>query len=359
MKKARDLMDKAVDRRVFSGGVVLAATAGTVVFESAHGYTRYRGGAPVTSGTLFDLASLTKPLAGAAAALVLSARGEFGLGLELGDLVPEFRDTEKARVTMVQLLGHSSGFPAWKPYYEVLESAPPETRKSRLLHMLVNEPLAYEPGTATEYSDPGYMALGFALERAAGTPLDRFCAEAVYRPLGVKDLFYLPVGQGPPAGRDVAATEDCPRRGRLLAGEVHDDNCHAMGGVCAHAGLFGTAWAVFAVARDILAARNGRTDAPVFDPDHTRRFLTIHPGPGSFVAGFDTPTRPASSSGEHFSDSSVGHLGFTGVSLWMDPEKDVIVVLLTNRVHPDRENDAIKSFRPALHDAIMDTLSIK
>jgi CubicO group peptidase (beta-lactamase class C family) len=230
------------------------------------------------------------------------------------------------------------------------------------MELLAAEPLAYEPGKGRLYSDLDFMVLGNIIERVCQRGLDRFFSRAVCAPLGINELLFLPLedenGPGPAAKNisDVAATEECPCRGRVLLGEVHDKNAHALLGVSGHSGLFGTARGVFLLVSEFLAAYRGSTKAALFAPETARTFLLRQGPPGSFALGFDTPSRPDSSSGRFFSDNTVGHLGFTGTSFWADLEKDVVVVLLTNRVHPDGANEKIKGFRPVIHDAVMRAL---
>jgi CubicO group peptidase (beta-lactamase class C family) len=356
-RRVREAMAGAAARGVFPGGVALAACRGAVVFEEGFGRARLPDGPPVTPDTLFDLASLTKPLATAMACMTLTDEGALGPDTPLGSLAPVFSGTDKAPLTVARLLGHSAGFPAWRPYYRELVLLPLEARKARLGELLVREPLEYAPGTATVYSDLGYMALWLGIEALTGVPFDRFVRSRVFGPLGARDVFFPPEkGPGAPPGRISAATENCPVRGRVVEGKVHDLNCHALGGVCGHAGLFGTARGVGRLARALLAAAHGRAAGP-FSAETVRMFWTSRPGPGSHVLGFDTPTRPGSSSGRYFSDGSVGHLGFTGTSLWIDPEREVVMALLTNRVHLGAENGEIRVFRPEFHDAAWEDMA--
>jgi len=201
--------------------------------------------------------------------------------------------------------------------------------------------------------------LGVVVERAGAMSLDRFVGERVYAPIKAAPLGYLPAsekgGAGWLAGLPVAATEDDPWRGRLLCGEVHDENAAAMGGVAGHAGLFGAASAVLALSGCWLNAVLGRDS--LLQPELARRFVSrqaLVPG-SSWALGWDTPSAP-SSSGARFSPRSFGHLGFTGTSLWVDAERELEVVLLSNRVHPTRRNDKIRDFRPRIHDLIVEEL---
>jgi CubicO group peptidase (beta-lactamase class C family) len=201
------------------------------------------------------------------------------------------------------------------------------------------------------------MILDWVVEITAEKPLDYFVEEYIYGPLRLKHLFFVPLGVA--EGRDdqpYAATEDCSWRGKVLDGEVHDDNAYALGGVAGHAGLFGTAQDVYGLLKEILNVYEKKPNSGLFRRDVVKVFLERQTDSGSWALGFDTPTRPDSSSGHYFSDQSVGHLGFTGTSFWVDLSKGVIVILLTNRIHPNRENERIKAFRPLLHDTVMDSI---
>lgn len=224
--------------------------------------------------------------------------------------------------------------------------------------MLLSEAFIHEPGKACLYSDPGFMILEWLIEVASEKPLDRFVQESVYARLRLEDLFFVPL-EGL-KNRDhhlYAATEHCPWRGKILEGEVHDDNAYTLGGVAGHAGLFGTAKDICSLLRELLNTYLGESNTGVFHEDLVHTFFQRHSDVGTWALGFDTPTRPDSSSGQYFSDQSVGHLGFTGTSFWMDLEKGVIVILLTNRIHPTRENEKIRAFRPVVHDAVMNAIA--
>ncbi len=201
------------------------------------------------------------------------------------------------------------------------------------------------------------MILEWLVEVVAKKPLDHFVEESVYGPLGLKHLFFIPLNDAKGRkDRSYAATEDCPWRGKILDGEVHDDNAYAVGGVAGHAGLFGTAQAVYVLLQELFNTYLGKPNAVIFRQDLVQTFFQRQPGPGSWALGFDTPTQPDSSSGKYFSDQSVGHLGFTGTSFWVDLLKGVTMILLTNRIHPSRGNERIKAFRPILHDTVMDSI---
>jgi CubicO group peptidase (beta-lactamase class C family) len=200
------------------------------------------------------------------------------------------------------------------------------------------------------------MLLAWVVEELSQQRLDRYVNAEVYDPLNVEDLFYLDRWSVAPPVERFAATQLCPWRNRLLKGQVDDDNTWAMGGIGGQAGLFGTAVEVCALMEALLLASSGTDLSGPFTSKTICRYFERN-GDGRAL-GFDVPTRPGSSSGQYFSDSSVGHLGFTGTSFWADPERGLVVVLLTNRVHPYRFNDGIRSFRPKLHDTVVQELGL-
>jgi len=206
-------------------------------------------------------------------------------------------------------------------------------------------------GSHVVYSDIGFMILEWLVEEICGKRFDRFVSATLYEPLGLGNLFFIDTEAGRKPGV-FAATEQCPWRQQLQSGQVHDENAYAAGGVQGHAGLFGAALDVHRLLSHLLSSYHGQPSTPLFQPDMVQLFF--RPLAGSDKAlGFDTPSLSGSSSGRFFSRNSVGHLGFTGTSFWMDLDRSIIVVLLTNRVHPTRDNEEIKAFRPLLHDAVM------
>jgi CubicO group peptidase (beta-lactamase class C family) len=309
----------------------------------------------MTRETVFDLASLTKPLATTLAVLHLIQEKQLALSRTLADVLPPFTGTEKEAITIRQLLSHTSGYPDYRPFYTSLRTMPPDTRVPALRDLLVNEPPAYAPGQRTVYSDLGFMVLRWVVEILTGQRLDRFLTEKIYSPLGLEDLFFIDLDAPLAINRPFAATEQCPWRKRLIQGAVHDDNAFAVGGIEGHAGLFGTARAVFRLLSDLLSAYRQDPGPHRFDPLQLERFFSRQPD-SDRALGFDMPAVSDSSSGRLFSARTVGHLGFTGTSFWMDLDRSIIIILLTNRIHPSRANEKIKRFRPIIHDMIMKRL---
>lgn len=355
MRQVDELMRAALADGVFPGGVLHVSTGENVLFSRAYGRASIFTGRRVTPDTVFDLASLTKPLATTLAVMKLVETGRLALDGRIGRVLPELQDSDKAAIRIRHLLYHTSGLPDYRPYYIDLVNLPPAARRNALHGRLASEPLVGTIGETVRYSDLGFMLLEWIVEKTAAMRLDRFVRKTVYRPLGLENLFFIDAGGPPPPGKAFAATENCPWRKKVLEGAVHDDNAWAVGGVAGHAGLFGTAGDLHRLLTLLLAAFHGRPVSPVFRPALVRTFFR-RGIPGGRALGFDAPSAEGSSAGSCFSAQSVGHLGFTGTSFWMDLERRTIVILLTNRVHPSRANHRIRAFRPRLHDLVMTRL---
>ena len=353
MERVDEMMNQAVEEGIFPGAVLLAAQQEKILFFESYGMADLFSGRPMTRETAFDLASLTKPLATTLAILVLVQDGRLSLDQPVEEILEDLCCTDKAAVTVADLLDHSACLPAWRPYYTRLRRLPRDRRKAELRRLLAAEPLIALPGSETVYSDLNFMLLDWIIEAISGLPLDRFATERVYAPLGAADLFFPGLGQRRHRA-GYAATELCPWRGQLLCGQVHDDNAWILGGVAGHAGLFGTAASVNRLLAALDDCRGG--DTGIFSRNLLGRCFTPR-RPGGRPLGFDSPSERDSAAGRYFSPNSVGHLGFTGTSFWMDPDRSIRVVLLTNRVHPGRYNTRIRTFRPALHDAMMAALN--
>lgn len=355
------MFNEAIRQRTFPGaamGIVWGAPDKRKRLIQAYGHTTYSGENRVEEATVYDLASLSKPLATTLAILVLLKEGRIQLSGRVADLLPRMEDSPLFGVSIQDLLSHSAGFPAHKPYYLELERLPTEKRKEALLSLLAAEPPAYEPGSASLYSDLGFMLLGLIVEEQSGMELARFFREKIAAPLGMAEkIFYGPAGQT--NRRHLAPTEECPLRQRVLVGEVSDENASALGGVAGHAGLFGTIGGVLEMGVHLLDQWQGREEHPSYRAGDLRRFLIRQDIPGStWALGFDTPSATGSSGGRYLAPTSVGHLGFTGTSFWIDPTRELVMVLLSNRVHPSRENTRIKEFRPLFHETVMESLGL-
>ena len=364
-----DALEAAVAGGVFPGAVLHVRLRGAPVYHRAAGCAALiPAREPARVETIYDLASLTKPLATTTAVLRLVQDGRLRVDDPVQRHVEELKGSAIGEATVYHLLTHSAGLPAWRPLYERIAEEDRHTpgvlggpaAQRMMLALIMQESLANPPGARSVYSDLGFILLGVLVERASGNALAVYCREAVFEPMGAS-LFFLgrqSAGSGVATVPDaalIAPTEDDPWRGRLLRGEVHDENAHALGGVAGHAGLFGTASAVSAVVGHWLDSYMGRSR--VLPSDLVKQFTRRQEGiaGSSWGLGWDTPSAP-SSSGSRFSAVSFGHLGYTGTSIWIDPIKELEVVLLSNRVHPTRRNEAIKQFRPLIHDIIYDEL---
>ena len=341
---ARRVIERAVADGALPAAVVEVGTAHQPIWRQAFGRLSIAPNAPRTrEDTVFDLASLTKVLATAPLVIRMVERGGLGLDDPISLHAPLWRHNEASSpVTLRDLLAHCSGLPAHAPLFR------DRSGRAAFEQAICATPLDYEPRSASVYSDLGFILLGFILENTAPLPLQ---FDTLMRQMGgIQDLQFHP----PDVWRGrTAPTQDDEWRGRLLVGEVDDSNAWALGGAAGHAGLFGTAGSVGECARHLLQVLDGRSGA--FGRDTLLTFITRRTDvPGSSRAlGWDTMV-PTSSCGTRMSPRAFGHTGFTGTSLWVDPEPGVYVVLLTNRVHPTPANEAIKAVRPALHDAVME-----
>ena len=354
--KAFRVLEEAIAARAFPGCSFGVLAGGYIALEGALGQFTYEAGAPaVTAGTVYDVASVTKVEATTAVAMLLVQRGKLDLEMPLGELLPEFiagrpgADPAR-RVTLRHLLAHNSGLPGYVEMFRTAATA------EALLRECFQLKLEAEPGARAEYSDPGFILLGKALEVIAGERLDSWVRREVFQPLGMQATGFCP----PQAVRALIppTEEDTSFRHRRIQGEVQDENAYVLGGVAGHAGLFSNVADLLCFAREILATGNeASTNAHLFDRATVERFAQRQGPAGSWIAlGWDTPSEN-SASGRLFSPRTIGHLGYSGCSLWIDLEAAIAVVLLTNRTWPDRRSQLIREARPAFHDAIRDALS--
>ena len=361
---ASRMLTAGVRDKVFPGASAAMGWCGERVLVQAGRLTYDPDSPAIRPRTLFDCASLTKVVTTTTVAMMLVERGLLHLDAQIGDCLPEFLDAddalaeERKNVTARHLLAHTSGLPAYVRFY--LRARRPE----HVLAEAMTLPLECPPGAKTVYSDVGFILLGEVIarsaERAASDApkymLDRFCARELFRPLGMADTMFNP----PLVRKDaIAPTErDDAFRHRLVQGEVHDENAWVMGGVAPHAGLFSIAEDLANFCQFMLnqGSWNGQQ---LIQPQTIREFTRYSAAQEGSPRGlgWDKPSAP-SSSGKYFSPASYGHLGFTGTSMWIDPEKQLYVVLLTNRIYPTRANEAIREFRPAFHDAVLEALRI-
>ena len=356
MKRVDSLMRRAVEDRIFPGGVLLVSRDNRIEFFEAYGIADLFSGELTTRETIYDLASLTKPLATTLAVMQLIQQSRLSLDQTVVSVLPRFLDPMTALVTVRHLLAHSSGLADYRPYYLSLQHFPLKERREHLETLLIREPLLCAPGRQVLYSDLGFMILRWVVETLSGKRLDHFVSEFLYKPLGLERLFFIDLNQQARIDH-FAATELCDWRNTLLKGKVHDDNAFVMGGIDGHAGLFGSAADVARLISVLNSDYRGRSGLSFFNTKLVREFWSRQT-PSGRALGFDMPSIDGASCGQYFSRDGVGHLGYTGTSVWIDPDRSIYIVLLTNRVHPSRYRVGIRAFRPRIHDEIMLGLSL-
>jgi len=314
-------------------------------------------GESLNKDTFFDLASLTKPFCTTLSILCLLEKKEIDWKTRIFDILPSPIHLEYKQISIDQLLTHSAGLIAYKQEYQSFAPVSKNGNKEKLIQLFQREKLAYPPGTSCLYSDIGFILLGEMIEKVSGKTLDEFFHREVATPLLVQEsVQFRPLNRTEQRKINIAATELCPWRQKILQGEVHDEHAWLMNGVAGHAGLFGTISGVMALTEHLLHQWKGRTTHQGFSNKLLQLALTKKYANHSWCRGFDTPATHGSSAGIYFSATSVGHLGYTGTSFWIDPEQDLVVVLLSNRVHPSRKNEQIKQFRPLLHNTVLEAL---
>jgi len=381
------ILKEAIARRAFSAASIAVTRQNQLIALKAFGHFTYEpSSAPVTTATLFDLASVTKAVATTTAAMLLYQRGLLELDAPVAGTVPEFLadscgepDVRRRDVTFRMLLAHSSGLPAYEKLFLKTNV------REELLRAAFTTSLSADPGSRAEYSDIGFIILGAALERVAGEPLDVFCQREIFGPLAMANTIFNPAPELRP--HIPPTLDDRTFRHRIIQGEVHDENAFVLGGVAGHAGAFSTAEDVSKFAHAILECGAGGTSASSGQPPtreisqssetpstsrdsawHTSAIPFLRPETlalftrreslpegTSRALGWDTPSA-LSQSGKYFGPRSFGHLGYTGTSLWIDPDRQLSITLLTNRTWPDCSNQAIKQVRPKFHDAIIEAL---
>jgi CubicO group peptidase (beta-lactamase class C family) len=347
LESAFKVLQDAIAGRAFPACSLAVTHRGKLIALKALGRFTYEADSPATTiATIFDLASVSKVVATTPMTMMLYERGLLDLEMPVVGVIPEFAtdDPRRHKVTFHMLLAHSSGLPA---YEKLFLRAP--TREELLL-AAYKVPLEADPGNRAVYSDIGFIILGVALERLADESLDRFCQREIFGPLGMAHTMFNPPSSWRSAIPPTA--DDHTFRNRVVQGEVQDENAGVLGGVAGHAGVFATAQDVAIFAEALL--QGGR---PILRPETISLFTRRESGrPGTCRAlGWDTPSSP-SQSGKYFSAPSFGHLGYTGTSLWIDPERQLSITLLTNRTWPDYSNQAIKQVRPKFHDAVIEGL---
>jgi len=354
--KITEILKRGLKEEVYPGAVLLIAQEEDIVFFDTVGNRTLRPQSlPMEKETRFDLASLTKPLATTLAAMKLVEDNLLDLDEPISSLIEPFPWRDKADITPRLLLNHSSGLADWKPYYLELIKLQIQERKPTVRRLIMEESLHGKPHTVSLYSDLGFIVLEWIIEIMTGKDLSSFLNTTFYQPLGLKTLHLDTVAIEPPHEKGLyAATEDCPWRKEIIQGHVHDENAYALGGFSGHAGLFGTAPDIFTLTTALIKIYHRYRSEPV-KSETVRTFFSrqgVVPE-STYALGWDTPSKNNSSSGNYFSASSIGHTGFTGTSVWIDLQRNITVLFLTNRIHPNRSNQKIKDFRPKLHNLIM------
>lgn len=344
--EALKVLERGVKDGVYPGFVALVARKTVIALYEAGGYAQLVPEVrPMTREAVFDLASITKPVCTAALTLKMVERGLLSLESPLSEFLDGWNRGWRENVRIKHLLTHSSGLPAWLPLYKTWKS------KSEFLNAITQLDCEYEPGSKIVYSDLGFMLLGFILETISGLSLDRLSKNEIFEPLKMSKTTFKPAGF---LKAKSVATENCPWRGRVLVGEVHDENAYALGGVAGHAGLFSTAYdlAVFSQMMlnggcygsvRILREETVEKAVKVWVEDGSRRFGLGWAKPVEWILPYD----------------SYGHTGFTGTSIWISPKQNLFAILLTNRIHPSRNNPAclrIDDVRIAFHRLIVESI---
>ncbi len=356
------LVHEAISSGLFPGCALTVARNSRTVLTRAWGNLTFAPWTPpvTTNSTYFDLASLTKPVATACAIMTLQAKGILDISTHVNEIIRNVPEN-KAHITIRHLLTHSSGLPAHRVFYRKWL---PETKqgnlpsRARITAAVLNEPLEYQPGRQSIYSDPGYMLLGCIIEEVTGMGLYEYVQSTVLEPMHAGELMSGSDAIMHAGYENIAPSGNCPFEHRMIHGEVNDLNARSIGGFAGHAGLFGTAEGLTDMLSNLLDIYHGRLEVMNFRQDTVRCFWTRDTTvpESTWALGFDTPSAHGSSAGRLFSEKSVGHLGFTGTSFWIDPKKDIIVVFLSNRTFPmatNRGMEAMRSFRPGLHDQVM------
>jgi serine-type D-Ala-D-Ala carboxypeptidase len=359
-KNLNTLFKKGLFDSFFSGaavGVALYVGQKRKVFKECYGKISYASDQIVTPSTFFDLASLTKPLVTTLAVLSLIKEKKLSLDSCLDNYFESKITHEKRDIKIYHLLNHCSGLPAYRPFYKEFSHYPLSERKNRICQSILEEKLEYIPQTKAVYSDLGFILLDSIIEKITGTSLEIYIQKRLENLYGsAHHLIFNPFKKNI---KNCAATEKCPWRKKVLCGEVDDENTFSVGGVSGQAGLFGTIDGVLNVTSHLLDIWQGVDENKSIDREQLEYFLELKKvKDSSWVLGFDTPSPEYSSGGKYLSSTSVGHLGFTGTSFWIDPERELVMVLLTNRVHPTRDNETIRQFRPLFHDTVIESLGL-
>ncbi len=350
--KADSIINEAIRDSAFPGAVLLVTQNGKVLHQKALGYYTYDpSSGPITLNTMWDMASCTKVTATTTAAMMCYDKGLFKLDDKVAKYLPEFGKNGKENVTIRNLLVHDSGLRPDILSYRIFDTV--ANKVQGVMDVIYNDTLVYPTGTKMVYSDLNFILMGKIIEKVTGLPLDKFCEKNIFKPLGMTSTMFNP----PPTLIDrIAPTEiDDYWRHRLIRGTVHDETSQLLGGVAGHAGLFSTAGDLAKLLQMLL--QKGKYNGKRYIKSSTvEMFIKKQSDLSTRALGWDTKSPERSSAGHLFSDNSYGHTGFTGTSLWTDPERKLFVVFLTNRVYPTRKNLKIMKVRPEVHDAVIEAI---
>jgi CubicO group peptidase (beta-lactamase class C family) len=342
--KLDKIVKTAIEEAVAPGVAIAVGRNGHIAYMKGYGYIDWNqpGSPAADTNTLYDLASLTKVIATTTLAMILEEAGQLDINRTVASYLPEFNSPEKAQITVRQLLTHSGGLEAGANIYQTARG------RDQYLAQINARPLQYTPGTNMIYSDWDMIVLQLVMERISGKTLDVLASEKIFKPLGMIDTqFQPPISLRP----RIAPTQVDDARGGLLWGTVHDENAWAMGGVAGHAGLFSTAKDLALFSMMVLNGGEGVNGVRIVKPATIARWTARQGKESTRALGWDSP-EGGSSAGQFFSPWSFGHTGFTGTSIWMDPEKDLFVVVLTNRVNPTRNNTRHVQLRRDVADVV-------
>jgi CubicO group peptidase (beta-lactamase class C family) len=346
--RVESVVKNAIEDRTFPGAVVLIWKDGNVIYENAFGNFTYDSDSPqVNKNTIYDLASLTKVVATTTATMICYDWNLFSLDDKVIKYIPEFGVNRKENITIKNLLLHNTGLPAWKKFYGRNFSY------DDVLKEIYSSELEYKTGEKTVYSDLGVITLGKIIEKVTGKSLDKFCADEIFVPLKMNSTFYNPVES---IKLFCAPTEtDNYWRMKTLQGEVHDETSAMLNGVAGHAGLFSTAKDISKL-MSVLMNKGLLNNEQFIKQSTIELFTKKYSSENTRAFGWDTKSDSGSSAGKYFGKKSFGHTGYTGTSIWADPERNLFVIFLTNRVYPTRENTKILKIRPQLHNAVIKCL---
>ena len=352
LRKVETIMNKAVLDSTFPGGVVAVVKDGVIAYRKGFGYQTYEKLEPVRENAIYDLASLTKVTATTPAIMKLLDEGKISLSDKVRKYLPGFTGKEKDQVTIRNLLLHNSGLPAFRVYVDKLKT------ESEIIEAIINEPLIHKPGAEYEYSDLGFILLGEIVEKVSGMPLDSYVRSKLFYPLGMSDTFYNPGAYSKWVTDRIPPTEiDTTYRMKAIEAEVHDERAYYLDGVAGHAGLFSSAGDL-AIYCQMLLNGGSYAGRRYLSPSIIAEFTERKSSHRNRGYGFDRKSEGFSTAGSLSSDKTFGHTGFTGTSFWIDPERDLAIIILTNRTYPHRSyGENISTIRARVADAVISSIT--